>query len=178
MGNKLKKICSKKDCNNIGTKVFCTYKKTGYYYCDKHYRFRYMRREAIQKRKFTPTWEECENLLFFWCPTFCCPICNKKLEWHTNASGLKNVISLQHNNDGTVMFICQGCNCAHGASKLGDEYFNMSKGNKYCSACKKILPLNKFHKNKKSRDKYDYICRKCKSIKSKIRYYENKKYKT
>ncbi len=133
-----------------------------------------MRSKATNKRKFVPTSKECEILLFIDCPTMKCPICNKKMIWHKSLGELRNVISLQHNNNGTVNFICYGCNAAHGASQLGDSYFCMPKNYKYCSSCKNTLLTDKFHRYNNSRDGYAYICKRCHNLKSKIGYYNKK----
>ncbi len=153
----MKRICSRKDCNKIGEYRCDKY----YFYCPKHYRFRQMRDKARQKNKFIPTVDECEILLLVWCHDFKCSICNIKLKWHSDINGIKNVVSLQHNNNGTVMFICYSCNAAHGNSKLGDKYFDLKDNEKYCPKCNKILNKNEFSKSIATKDKLNGICKEC-----------------
>ncbi len=129
-----------------------------------------MRSEATQATKLVPTWDECEILLFVWCRTFCCSVCDVKVEWHSHTNGLKNIVSLQHNDDGTMSFICLGCNAAHGPSKLGDDYLKIPIDKKYCYKCNRILYGENFHKDATNRDGLDSKCKKCKSSYDKKRH--------
>lgn len=153
----MNKICIKKGCNNIGK-----YKRTiNGLYCMKHYRFSLMRHAAQHTQQFIPTGEECEILLYIWCFNFHCPVCDVKLKWHSDINGTSNVISLQHNHDRTIMFICQGCNVGHGKSKLGDQYFQIPLDKKYCPKCKQILHKHKFNKDIIARSGLQGNCREC-----------------
>jgi len=96
----MNKVCNRKECNGLGINLIN--KRYGTSYCLKHYRFRKMRQRAQQCKKDVPTWNECEILLFVWCPTFKCPTCNAQLKWRGNIHDVKNVISLQHNIDETM----------------------------------------------------------------------------
>lgn len=166
----MKRACCKKNCNDIGEYKY----QSNYFYCPKHYCFNNMRHGAQTRRKFIPTLDECEILLFIWCLDFKCPICNIKLKWHSDTNGRSNVITIQHNNNGTIMFICQGCNAAHGASKLGDAYFRIPHDKKYCPSCDRILLKSRFSKSAKRKDKLHSMCRECDSLYQKNRYKERK----
>jgi len=169
----MKKFCKRKNCDHAGKYRHAE----NCFFCPKHYRFRQMRHKAQQNKKYVPTWDECDILLYIWCPNFKCLICNVKLEWHADINGLKNVISLQHNNDKTVIFICQGCNAAHGHSRLGDYYFKVPLNKKYCPRCDKILLKNNFSKNVTRRDNLHGYCRKCNSLCQKERINEKQRRK-
>lgn len=160
------KTCSRRKCSKLSQ---ISHGK-GCQYCFKCYRFRRMRDGAKKGNKYQPSWEELEYLFYNTIKDMQCPICEKKMIWHGLLGTRKNVISLQHNNDDTIQFLCQPCNAGHGSSQLGDKYFDIPKNHKYCSVCKNILSINKFNKDRNSKDKHDHICKQCKS---KI-YYRNK----
>lgn len=159
------KICGKKGCNRIGD----INSSHGTIYCFKCYRFNNMINQAQQTNKYIPNWHELEEL-FQNLHQMKCPICNKQMVWCTKLGRLGDVISLQHNNNGTIMLICQSCNVGHGHSHLGDKYFSLKENKKYCPKCNKVLYKNQFNKTKRNKDNCDYLCKQCKS---KI-YYRNK----
>lgn len=166
----LDRICSKKGCNG-----FAVHKSsnTGFY-CPKHYRFIAMRKKAKDKSKYQPTFEELETFLQLCGNEMLCPICNRKMIWHSLYGEIRNVITLQHNNDGNVLLICYSCNSGHGKSDLGDNYFKIPNNKKYCSNCKRILNKNQFYKDIHRADGIYYICKKCHQEKNRQRYKENK----
>ncbi len=158
------RICSKKSCHEIGKHI-----DGGIIYCDKHHRFRKMRQGAKAQKKYVPSWEELELLLFIWCQNFKCPICNKKMIWWSNNKKRAKIISLQHNNDGSILLICYSCNSGHGSSQLGDRYFDLKQNEKYCSDCKRILSKKLFPKSVRSKDKLMTQCRQCMNTRNRLR---------
>ena len=158
------RICSKKTCNNIG-RVNHTNKQS---YCFKCYRFQEMRHASQGKGKYKPNLKELERILPL---DMICPMCDKKMIWHTSLGIRKDVVTLQHNHNGDVILICYSCNAGHANSYLGDEYFNLNNNEKYCPRCNEILSKNKFSKTKRNKDNLNNICKQCRS---KI-YYRNKK---
>ncbi len=153
----LNKICSKKGCNEQAV-----YKYSGTrFYCPKHYRFTQMRHQAKTRNKYKPSFEELERLLIECGPEMQCTNCHRIMIWHGQSRKLDGVISLQHNNNGSIQFLCFGCNSAHGNSQLGDKYFDLKNNEKYCADCKTILNKNQFYKNNRSRDKLKWICKAC-----------------
>lgn len=153
----LNRICGKKGCSDVA--VYKT--SSGGFYCPKHSRFITMRSKSQQTNKYQPTFEALEKLLIQCGPEMRCPNCNKKMIWRTKLGKRRNVVSLQHNNDGTIQFLCHACNVGHGNSQLGDRYFDLKQNEKYCSSCKRILTKNQFYKDVYSVDKICYICKKC-----------------
>lgn len=161
------KICSRRECKKIAD-IQCSDRQ----YCYKHYRFGKMKSSAQYNNKYIPLETELENLI----PSkLICSACNKKMIWHSKLGKLKDVISLQHNHDGSIMLICQGCNSAHGHSNLGDEYFNIPNNEKYCADCKRILMLDKFGNNSIRKDGLYSICKKCNYNRTKKHRIKNKK---
>lgn len=153
----IKKCCRKK-CENIATA-----KITNSDYCDKCYRFHGMRDGSRKAEKYIPTFEELEKL-FKNINNMKCPICKIKMIWRSKYDNNKNskVMSLQHNNNKTISFICCSCNAAHGNHKLGDNFLTIPMHEKYCPSCNKILNINLFCKNKNSHDGCSGQCKSCK----------------
>lgn len=80
-----------------------------------------MRGKAARSRKYIPSLEELEHMLAY-NPDMLCYTCGKKMVWHCSFSKLGDVMSLQHETDGTISFICHSCNAAHGP--MGDKFYN------------------------------------------------------
>lgn len=149
----MNKICSKKNCNNIGVK-----KHAKQIYCWLCYRFFQMMSNAKRRKKSVLTWNQMIKML----PArMKCPSCNKTMVWHKSQKRLKDVITLQHNNDSKILFICYSCNSAHGNIKLGDKYLDISNNEKYCPKCDQILNKKEFYLLRRSRDSLYYLCKKC-----------------
>lgn len=153
------RICSKKSCNELGT-----HKNGSSQYCDKCWRFRFMRYFAKRRNKYVPSIKELDELLFKLGNEMKCPNCGIKMFWLTEQANRSVTISLQHNNNGMIILICQGCNVAHKNSKLGDQYFNIPKNHKYCAQCDMILNQIEFYKNRNRRDGFCALCKKCRYI--------------
>ncbi len=160
----MKKVCMKRGCDNIGC-----HKMSSGFYCDKHHRFFYMAQAARKSKKDIPTFNELEILLFFHAKDMICKSCGIMMKWHSQYDNNRRskVVSLQHNNIGTMSLICQGCNAAHGQSSLKDQYFNIIEGHKYCKPCKRILPFSRFHNSSAARDGHKTYCKSCRSQKYK-----------
>ena len=79
-----------------------------------------------------------------------CPSCGQQMRWKAGADNRRgSTISLQHNLDGTMCFICHSCNAGHGVSKLGDLYLEPTPvGFKRCPDCDTVKPLGQFHKDR------------------------------
>lgn len=162
MKNILERKCSRKGCNDIGHNKA----GTATWYCNKHYRFAKMRESAKLNDKVVPSYEQCEEMLQ---PCLDehgnlgkCPCCNQQMRW--KAGGDKKTgrtISLQHNHDGSMCFICHSCNTGHGSSKLGDKYLEIPVGSKYCSDCDTIKPDTAFYKSKATWSGTQSICIPC-----------------
>lgn len=131
-----------------------------------------MRYGARISNKYVPSFEELNKLLLN-C-NMLCPCCEIKMVWTSKQANRSKTISLQHNNDGTIQFLCCSCNCGHGYSNLGDKYLIIPKDHKYCSYCNMILNKIQFHKNKNTKDGLCYRCKKCKCAFDKNRNYLRK----
>ncbi len=161
------KICKKRQCNNPGQ-----VKHGISYYCFKHYRFYGMKSKAVSCKKYSPSIEELEGLIP---QDLICPTCNKQMIWNNRLGQLKDLVTLQHCTNGTIMLMCYSCNSRHGRSALGDECFNIPKDYKYCIKCKGILHKNKFGKSSCYIDGLHNRCRSCINSDSKRRYHEKKR---
>lgn len=108
--------CSKKGCCLPAVKNKC--RNTSY--CWKHYRFWAMRLKAANKNKKVPTFSELEKMLNK-INNMACPVCDEKMVWHKSLGELKNVITLQHETNGTMSMMCYSCNSTHGPR--GDVFY-------------------------------------------------------
>ena len=159
------RICSRKGCDDDGINKTNGHGST--WYCEKHYRFKRMRDVAQRRGKVVPSWEECETMLR---PCLNehgelgkCPSCGQQMRWRAGADRKRGpVLSLQHNHDGTMRFICLSCNAGHGVSKLGDLYLEPTPvGFKRCPDCDTVKPLGQFYKETNSRSGVRCICQNC-----------------
>lgn len=157
------RVCSRKGCNDLAAiKASPTN-----FYCEKHARFKDMRRTAASSCKKVPSWEQCEEMLK---PCLNehgelggCPCCGRQMQWR--ASGVHgkrgSTVSLQHDNDGTMRFICNSCNGAHGHHKAGDGFYLIKKGHKKCPTCGIEKPFDQFHKNRTQSCGCTSSCKEC-----------------
>ncbi len=147
-----------KTCSRRGCQLPSQIQIPGRQYCYRHYRFREMRHNAGKYRKYIPSWQMLDNML----PDglICCA-CKKRMIWHTSLGQLKDVITLQHNHDGSILLVCQACNSGHSCSQLGDAYFNVPSNEKYCPGCKKLLHRSSFHMNRSKAVGLSNQCKKC-----------------
>jgi len=126
--------------------------------CVKHYRFGQMRCNAKRHGKKVPTYSELENLLHG-LYMFCCPLCSHTMKW-TSKENKKRVITLQHNHNGSVQFLCRSCNTKH-IHIPNDGIYELPDNQKYCSSCKEIKPYKEFYKNKQTSSGYASLCKEC-----------------
>lgn len=127
--------------------------------CSMHYRFQQMRVTAKRKGKTVPSYRELEILLGQTFPFMACSGCGKLMNWH-GYQGPASVISLQHDRNGRIRFLCRSCNTRHAFCE-GDNFYLLPKGYKYCSRCKSVKPLCEFHYDKYRFDKHKSCCKEC-----------------
>ena len=130
--------------------------------CKKHYRFQQMRVDAKRQGKLVPEYDDLNRYLSMCDMT--CSCCNREMNW-TAIEGQSTVITLQHNNDGTMNFLCRSCNTLHG--KIGDVIYKVGDNEKYCSSCDFIKDLEDFYKDKHKVNGYKSYCKKCSNRKLK-----------
>ena len=137
-------LCKYSGCNLIGT--FTNHKdRTNDKYCAKHFRFTRMIRAARGRNKYVPTFHELEVLLEN-LVNFQCPSCQKQMKFTVYESGMPDIVSLQHNRDGSISLICLSCNSRH-QHYPNDSFYFRDKNMKRCSKCKTEKMLNQFHKS-------------------------------
>jgi hypothetical protein len=158
------KTCSRNGCNEHGINKTNGHGST--WYCEKHYRFRQMRSDARRRGKVVPSWEQLDERLLECLDEHGrlgkCPSCGRQMQWKSGADKkIGPTISLQHNLDGTMCFICHSCNVGHGKSKLGDLYLALEDEEKYCPRCDTVKSLEQFRKNRSRRTGTSGNCREC-----------------
>jgi hypothetical protein len=126
--------------------------------CKIHYRFQSMRTRAKRDKKSVPSYD----MLFSMASSACmhCPGCNRSMNWLAK-EGRSTVVTLQHDRDGKMRFLCLSCNTRH-ASMPGDSFYSFPKDKKLCPDCQQQLPLEAFATDRTSRwmNKKTY-CRRC-----------------
>jgi len=121
----------------------CVEPKFKFKYCLMHYRFSNMKSRACASRKYSPAMKELEKLVPL---GMICPSCDRSMVWSTGTV-TSNLITLQHDRNGTVRLICMACNSRHSRFE-GDEFYDLPKDSKRCHLCKVVKPLEEFLKVK------------------------------
>ena len=171
------KVCGRNGCNEHGINKANGNGTT--LYCEKHYRFLQMRDVAQRRGKVVPTWEHLDEMLLECLNEHgelgACPCCGRQMQWRAGADKKTgSTISLQHNLDGTMCFICHSCNVGHGNSKLGDRYLYLEYDEKYCPRCDTVKSLDQFNKDRSKIRGARSKCRECQNKQTR-KYREAKK---
>jgi hypothetical protein len=159
------KVCGRNGCNEHGINKANGNGTT--LYCEKHYRFYRMRTDARRSSKVVPTWEQLDEMLLECLNEHGelggCPSCGQQMQWKAGADKkIGPTISLQHNLDGTMCFICLSCNVGHGRSRAGDRYLEKTLvGFKYCGDCDTVRPLEQFRRDRRTGTGFGSFCRDC-----------------
>lgn len=130
---------------------------------EQRFRFRHMRYQCKRYGKIVPTFEQLWQLR-------CsldgdkCPHCQRTMLWKVKRGQPSKIqavaITLQHNRDGTIQFLCQSCNAKH-YFMPDDSFYAVPNGAKWCNLCERVLPLTQFHRDKSlSQGKFSY-CKEC-----------------
>lgn len=131
--------------------------------------FRKMRNHAHSAGKYVPSYDEL-NDLFDCLDRIKCPHCLRKMILPGNAGERGQRLTLQHDDGGKLRLICFSCNAAHGHSHLGDAFFDVPIGKKYCPSCKEIKGRDEFHDRGKTGYRREGYCRSCRSQMNKARH--------
>ncbi len=123
------------------------------YYCARHFRLIWMRYKARATGKMVPDLSTLEDFVDA-LNNFKCPCCLCVMVWFARQD-TRRVITLQHNNDGTMMLICMSCNSKHAQHSLGDACLSLPSGVRYCKMCNTIKPLGDFYNS------YLAYCKRC-----------------
>lgn len=125
--------------------------------CEKHYRFKQMIECSIKTNKYTPSNEELESLDVR--TNMICPVCGIRMKWRTN--NLTEILTLQHNDDGSICFLCQPCNSR--AKNLGDNIYSIGLEYRRCICCLEYKKLDNFCYQNKYKSSF---CKKCSNLKN------------
>lgn len=134
--------------------------------CKKHYRFQQMRVDAKRQGKLVPEYDDLNRYMNM-C-SMICPCCKRIMNWSAN-DGQSTVVTLQHNNDGTMNFLCRACNTLHG--KIGDVIYQVHDNEKYCASCDTIKDKSEFYKERNRPSGLKSSCKECSN--EKIKRYRN-----
>lgn len=84
--------------------------------------------------------------------------CGKEMVLSSNFGPLSDTISLHHDPDGSMMFICQSCN-SQIKNRSSRSFFQ--KGVKECSKCQATKAEQEFYTNRSKPDKLSTYCKQC-----------------
>lgn len=150
-------VCSDPSCQQEGVNKWSASAS----YCDKHYRFRSMRHRAKANGKAIPSPVQLESYLME-AHGLICPQCGRQMVWRVKkGESISHAVSLQHWKDGTMSFICFGCNSSQARLAKPNEREKIPNNHKRCSKCLEVLPKSHFNKHSRKRSGVRSQCRKC-----------------
>ena len=167
------KECSWKGCSEV------SFIKVGSgAYCKFHYKCNSMMASSNNNPNYPSTTMGVMNKMLRECydKGLKCPHCEKQMLLHSSEGSRKDVVSIQHNLDGSLQLLCLSCNTSHGNYRSDAIFYKMEEGRKNCTGCKEWLPFEMFSKNKCEASGLQTKCKKCESIRYKA-YYERRKKK-
>ena len=130
------RVCARRGCKLLATKGW-----GDSLYCVEHCRFHRLRAASKRRGKAAPSMEWLESNIP---DPFICPHCNHALVWEAS-EGRSRVLTIQHDHNGTIRFLCQGCNTRHW--RIPEDGFYKGKlDEKFCSRCTTWKSLAMFHK--------------------------------
>jgi len=111
--------------------------------CKIHHKFFIMRKKAKENDKYVPTIKELETI--FLEVDWKCKHCKKKMVL-TMKESTKMVMTLQHNYDKSLTFLCLSCNTKHSCFDSDKAFYESDPNKKICPLCKDELPLSEYRK--------------------------------
>lgn len=126
-------------CDRCGEPATCGESYPGL--CLVHRRFRRMQHVAKSRGKVVPSLDLLESLRAQF-SDMRCPGCARPMTW-TMKPDKRRQLTLQHYDDGSIGFLCHGCNARHGS--CGDaEFFELGPDLKRCRGCRIVKPRADF----------------------------------
>jgi len=84
--------------------------------------------------------------------------CGKEMIVSSKLGSMKDTMTLHHDPDGSLYFICQSCNSS---IKQRTVHSFFKDGVKQCNCCGQEKPNNRFYKNKHKPDGISTYCKTC-----------------
>lgn len=123
--------------------------------CKKHYRFGQMIAKANSNNKVAPTHETLESLS----DDMDCFGCGREMVWLSKEDASR-VVSLQHDRNGDIRFLCRSCNSRH-ARYEGDQFYKIPDGMAMCHDCKEMKNESEFATDNRKVNRRKTYCRPC-----------------
>lgn len=167
------KKCGRQWCQALGTERWS--RKTSFCArCFRIVRMLYMAHKRYPDRSLS--FDEVSALLAAVEPDLKCPACTKQM--HMVSGGPRgSLVTIQHYNDGRLGMLCGTCNISHGHSKLGDAFWSVPAGHKFCPTCESIKPFADYRKNASTRTGLANECRACATEVNRKQYQQRKHHK-
>jgi hypothetical protein len=125
-------------CRRCGATECLVHWKDGPPLCEKHNRFRQMRKLCQERGLDIPSWSALEALAMRDVADLRCPVCRKLVRWRTGngyRSPKSDIITLQHDRSGALRLICHTCN-QHHYTYPNDDFYK-TPHLVCCSECRK-----------------------------------------
>lgn len=127
--------------------------------CVVHNRFDTMANIARKRGKQIPTHDEFAAMAAsVMADGMKCPHCRITMEWHGDRHSA--TVSLQHDRNGEMRFMCMGCNCRH-RNFPGDTFYDYPPNWRFCKLCNTAKPPTDFY-NPMASGRPQAYCRTCK----------------
>jgi len=153
------KCCRRKGCKQV--------KAIGadWGYCWKHFRLQCMVKTSHHRYKDKVSVSQLETLLSTIEPDLICNGCSRKMIWHKSFGTSSQVISLQHEKDKSLSFLCVGCN-SRDRNFTCNDWRSIPADQKWCPLCCKIKSKLCFGLRRRNKDSLHEYCKDCVSIKN------------
>lgn len=133
--------------------------------CFIHCRIDPMQTCARSRGLYTPTAEELVSLFNdLITKGMKCGHCQSVMVWNGRAA---NVVTLQHDRNGTIRLLCLSCNSRH-YTYPGDEFYNYPLNWAFCPMCKTAKHESNFYRKRNGRR--SSYCKSCKHLIAKREY--------
>lgn len=129
-----------------------------------------MRINAKRHNKSVPSYKELESMIQS--NGMKCFNCDKELNWLRKEDS-KKVITLQHDDNGDLKFLCIGCNTTHAKSSR-DLMYSINNDEKFCKSCNSIKSKKEFYKDNSRPCGLKSSCKQCSNERFKSWKNENK----
>lgn len=148
-----------KKCFRCGEPATTTYSRPAL--CEMHRRFWRMRHVAKARNLSVPSLNLLDELAKeLQANGMMCIGCHRVMQWGRGPKNRSTRVTLQHDRNGRIRFLCTCCNRSHWAYP-GDTFYDLPPKHKLCGRCRQVKPLSDFHRKKTAFRGTQQYCRQC-----------------